>query len=118
MPRVLRSRGFVLVALAAFVLAQPAAWCSALCLLERHHAGAHAIAGVDRGGATLGSRDCHPTNTSAVRHGPLQDLSPMAPARAQLIAAPSTRWVGPAPMLVTTPLDRSPTAEPPPPRLV
>ena len=115
MPRALRSRAFAVATLAAFVLGQPAAWCSALCLLQRHHA-AEQSAGA--GHARVTSPDCHPTSTGAVQHRLLQTLSPMVPEVAVRLAAAPGRWTEPAPALVVAPRDLSRTAEPPPPRLV
>jgi hypothetical protein len=116
MLQALCSRRFALLALAAFLLAQPAVGCAALCLLQRHH-GQHEMAGMGRSAATDGTA-CHTGVADADRHGPVQTLSPMVPARAQVIAA--------APTVAAEPLDVHPilpplvtrTIEPPPPRLV
>ncbi len=119
MPRVLRSPGFVLATLAAFVLMQPAAWCSALCLLEgNHHPAAPVAAGAGHASATLGGADCHTAESGALHRAPLPALSPMAPAGALAVATAPSRWVAPARSLVTSPAAVSPAAEPPPPRLV
>ena len=118
MPRVLRSPGFMLATLAAFVLMQPAAWCSALCLLEGHHSPAAQAAPGSHGNSVLRSGDCHTAETRAVHRAPVPTLSAMAPARAQVVAMVPSRWVAPARPLVPSPHAVSPTAEPPPPRLV
>jgi len=115
MPRALRSRAFVVTILTAFVLAQPAGWCSALCLLERHHAAEHAAGPVH---ASVTSPDCHTVRSGAVQHRPLPTLSDMAPEAAARIAAAPGRWAEPAPAIVVAPRALSRTAEPPPPRLV
>jgi hypothetical protein len=115
MPRALRSRAFVVTMLTAFVLAQPAAWCSALCLLERHHAAEHPAG---PGHASVTPPDCHTARSGAVEHRPLPTLSPMVPEAAARIAAAPGRWVEPAPAIVVAPHDLSRTAESPPPRLV
>jgi hypothetical protein len=117
MPRAFRSRAFAVTILTAFVLAQPAAWCSALCLLERHSAAEHPAAGAPDAMAAHRGADCHTTDTGAVQHGPLQTLSPMEPVTVALAAATPSRWAEPARAPVISPLDRSHTAEPPPPRL-
>jgi hypothetical protein len=111
-------RCFALATLAAFLLAQPAVGCAALCLFERHPAGAHAMPGMNRGNPTLGSGSCHTTNTGAVQRDPLQVLSPMVPALTPVIAVAPTRWVEPLRTLPTAPRLISHTIEPPPPRFV
>ena len=123
MPLAFRSRTFVFTILAAFVLAQPAAWCSALCLLERHQAAAHAAASeaarTDAEHANAVTRgECHTANTGAVRHDPLQTLSPMMPGATPRMARVPTRYAEPHRAPVINPHDRSGTTETPPPRLV
>lgn len=116
MPRVLRFRGFVLATLAAFVLVQPAAWCSALCLLEGHHHRTVQAGSADHGSAVLPGGDCHPADGGAVHNAPLPQLSTMAPAGPQIAIAPPSGSVEAARTLVTSPRTFSPAAEPPPPR--
>ncbi len=111
-------RCLALATLAAFLLAQPAVGCAALCLFERHAAGAHTMPGMNRGGAVLTNSACHPTDTGAVQRPPLQVLSPMEPASAPIIAIAPDRWVEPMWSLPTSPRFISHTIEPPPPRLV
>jgi hypothetical protein len=117
MLRTLRSRSFAFATLAAFLLAQPVVGCAALCLLERHHAGAHAMPGMNRGSSALDKSACHTTD-GAVQRGPVQVLSPMSPARAPVIAVAPARWVEPVRTLPTPPRLISHTVEPPPPRFV
>jgi deoxyinosine 3'endonuclease (endonuclease V) len=112
-----RSR-FALATLAAFLLAQPAVGCAALCLIERHVAGRHVMTDMNHGTKVLTNSACHPTATGAVQQAPLQVLSPMEPASAPILAVAPDRWVEPARSLPTTPRLISPTVEPPPPRLV
>jgi hypothetical protein len=118
MLRTLRSRSFALATLSAFLLAQPAVGCAALCLFETHHAGAHAIPGMNHGRPALSSSACHTTDTGAVQRGPVQVLSPMEPARAPVIAVAPARWVEPVRTLPTSPHLISHSVEPPPPRFV
>jgi hypothetical protein len=113
-----RRRRFVFATLAAFLLAQPAVGCAALCLLERHLAGAHVMPGINRGNLTLGNAACHPTATGVVQRDPLQVLSPMEPALAPVIALAPARWVEPVRTFPTAPRLISHTIEPPPPRFV
>jgi hypothetical protein len=115
--RTVRSRSFALATLAAFLL-QPVAGCAALCLLERHHAGAHAMAGMNHVKPALGGSACHTNDTGAVQRGLLQVLSPMEPARALVIAVAPARWIEPMRTLPTPPRLISRTVEPPPPRFV
>lgn len=110
-------RRFAFATLAAFLLAQPAVGCGVLCLLERH-AGAHAMAGMNRANPALGNAACHPTGTGAVQRDPVQVLSPMEPALAPVIAVAPARWVEPLRTLPTAPRLISHTIEPPPPRFV
>jgi hypothetical protein len=118
MLQTLRSRSFALATLAAFLLAQPVVGCAALCLFEGHHAGAHAMPGMNHGKPALGNTACHTTDSGAVQKGPLQVLSPMEPARALVIAVAPARWVEPVRNLSTPPRLISHTVEPPPPRFV
>ena len=118
MLQTLRSRSFALATLAAFLLAQPIVGCAALCLFERHHAGAHAMPGMNRGSSALNISACHTTDTGAVQRDPFQALSPMEPARAPVIAMAPARWVEPVRTLSTPPRLISHTVEPPPPRFV
>jgi hypothetical protein len=114
----LRSRGFALATLAAFLLAQPVVGCAALCLFHGHHAGAHAMPGRTPGSSALNTSACHTTGTSAVQREPAPVLSPMVPARAPVLAVAPIRWVEPARSLPTSPRLISRTVEPPPPRFV
>jgi hypothetical protein len=119
MLRTLRSRTFAFATLAAFLLVQPAVGCAALCLFETHHAaGAHAMPGTNHWKPTLSISACHTTDTGAVRRDPVPALSPMAPARAPVIAVAPARWVEPVRALPTPPGPISHTVKPPPPRFV
>jgi hypothetical protein len=118
MLKALRSRGFALATLAAFLLAQPVVACAALCLFERHHAVAHSMPSMSRDNPALASSTCHTTNAGAVQRDPYQILSPMAPTRAALLAVAPTRWVEPVRTLPASPRLISRTVEPPPPRFV
>jgi len=111
-----RSRRFAFLALAAFLLAQPAVGCAALCLIQRHH-DQHQMAGMGGSAATGGSA-CHTGVADADHHSPVQALSPMVPARAPVIAAAPTVAVAPLDVRPTLPSPVSRTVEPPPPRLV
>jgi hypothetical protein len=118
MLRTLRSRSFALATLAAFLVAQPAVGCAALCLFETHHAaGAHAMPGMNHWKPALSISACHTTDTGAVRRDPAPGLSPMEPARAPVIAVASTRWVEPVRALPTPPRLIFHTVQPPPPRV-
>ena len=115
----LRSRRFALVTLAAFLLAQPAAACAALCLFERHHGPAHSMPSMGRDNPTLASSACHTSSAgAAVEKDPFQVLSPMAPTRVALLAVAPARWVEPVRTLPAPPRLISHTIEPPPPRFV
>jgi hypothetical protein len=119
MLRTLRSRRFAFATLAAFLLAQPAVGCAALCLFETHHAGgAHAMPGMNHGKPALSISTCHTTDTGAVQRDPVPALSPMEPARAPVIAVAPARWVEPVRTLPTPPRLISRTVKPPPPRFV
>jgi hypothetical protein len=118
MLQALRSRGFALATLAAFLLVQPVVGCATLCLFVRHHAGAHAMPGINRGSSTVDNSACHTTDTGAVQRDPLPALSPMEPAGAPVIAVGPARWVEPVRTLPTPPRLISHTVEPPPPRFV
>jgi hypothetical protein len=117
MLQALRSRCFALATLAAFMLAQPAAACAALCLFERH-ALAHAMPPMSGGKPALAGSSCHTSSAGAVQQDPLQVLSPMAPTRAALVAVAPARWVEPVRTLPAAPRLISHTVEPPPPRFV
>jgi hypothetical protein len=116
MLQALRSRRFGFLALAAFLLAQPAVGCAALCLIQRHH-GEHEMGGMG-GPAATGGTACHTGVADADHHSPIQALSPMVPARATVIAAVPTVSVEPLDVRPTLPSPVSRTVEPPPPRLV
>ena len=118
MPRVLRSRHFALATLGAFLLAQPAAACAALCLFERHGAVAHAMPPMSGGKPALAGGTCHTTSAGVVQQDPLQVLSPMVPTRAAVLAVAPTRRVEPAHTVPAAPPLISHTVEPPPPRFV
>ena len=118
MLQALRSRRFALATLAAFLLAQPAAACAALCLFESHHAVAHSMPSMSRDNPALAGSTCHTTSTGAVQQDRFQILSPMAPTRAALLAVEPTRWVEPVRALPASPRLISQTVEPPPPRVV
>jgi hypothetical protein len=118
MLQALRSRRFALATLAAFLLAQPAAACAALCLFENHHAVAHSMPATSPENPVLAGSTCHTTSAGAVQKDPLQVLSPMAPARAALLAVVPARWVEPVRTLPASPRLISHTVEPPPPRFV
>ena len=67
MLQALRSRRFALVTLAAFLLAQPAVACAALCLFESHHAVAHSMPTMSRDNPALASSTCHSGGCGPVR---------------------------------------------------
>jgi hypothetical protein len=116
MLQALRSRRFVALAtLAAFVLAQPAVGCAALCFFEGHPAGTHAMPGMNH--STLASDSCHHTGSGVVHREPLQVLSPMEPAHAPVMAVAPARAV-PVRTLPVPPRLVSRSVEPPPPRFV
>ncbi|MEO7987699.1 MAG: hypothetical protein ABI766_14300 [Gemmatimonadales bacterium] len=118
MLRALRSRGFTLATLAAFLVAQPVVVCSALCLIDGHAAGTHMVPGMNGGSRVSGSGPCHATAGDAAQRDPFQVLSPMAPTRAPLVAVAPTHWVEPVRTLPTPSRSISRTTEPPPPRFV
>jgi hypothetical protein len=118
MLKALRSRRFALATLAAFLLAQPAAACAALCLFERHHAVAHSMPSTSRENPVFAGSTCHTTSPGAVQRDPFQILSPMAPARVAVLAVAPARWVEPVRTLSGPPRLISHTVEPPPPRFV
>lgn len=118
MPQALRSRCFAFATLAAFLLAQPAAACAALCLFQGHDAGAHAMSLKSGGNPGLGASSCHRTSAGAVQKDPFQALSPMAPTRAALLAEAPARRVEPARAAPAIPRLISHAVEPPPPRVV
>lgn len=111
----LRSRGFALATLAAFLLAQPAALCNALCLFERHHP-AHAMPQMARGALALADSACHSTTAGNVQQDPLNVLSPMAPTRGPVITVAPPRPVEPARRRPASPRQVFHTVESPPPR--
>jgi hypothetical protein len=113
----LRSRGFALATLVAFLAAQPVVGCVALCFFGAHHAGAHTMAGTG-GSSTLGNDACHTINVGAVQRDPIQALSPMEPASAPVIAFTPAKSVEPVRTLPTPPGMVSRTVESPPPRFV
>jgi hypothetical protein len=118
MLQALRSRILAFATLAAFLVAQPAVGCAALCLFERHHAGAQAMPGGRSGSSALNTSACHTSDTGAVQRAPVQVLSPMSPARAPVIALAPVRWVQPLRTLPAPPRPIPHTVEPPPPRSV
>jgi hypothetical protein len=118
MLQALRSPCFALATLAAFVLAQPAAACAALCLFEKHHVVAHSMPSTSRENPALASSTCHTASAGAVQQDRFQILSSMAPTRVALLAVAPTRWVEPVRTLPTPPRLISRTVEPPPPRFV
>ena len=118
MRQALRSRRFALATLAAFLLAQPVVACAVLCVLERHHAVAHAMPSMNRDNPALSTSTCHTTSAGTVQRDRYQVLSPMAPTRTALLAAAPTRWVEPVRTLPPAPSLISRTVEPPPPRFV
>jgi hypothetical protein len=116
--RALRSRRLAFVALAAFLLAQPAVGCAALCLFQVHDAGAHAMPDMDQGRGTLANVACHTGISGAVQRASLQLLSPMAPTRAAVVATVAEQWVEPVGALPELPRLVSHAVESPPPRFV
>jgi hypothetical protein len=113
----LRSRCLALTTLAAFLLAQPAVGCAALCLIERHMAGAHTMQGMSHGSAFLTNSACHPSETGAVQRIPLPTLSPMESVEPILIAVAPGRSTEPIWTLPAAPRLVSHLVDPPPPRL-
>jgi hypothetical protein len=113
----LRCRGFALATLAAFLLAQPAALCNALCLFERHHVAAHVMPQMARGGLALAASACHSTTAGNVQQDPFNVLSPMAPTRGPVIAVAPPRPVEPVRTRLASPRQVFHTVESPPPRL-
>jgi len=118
MLRALRSRHFALATLAAFLLAQPAAACAALCLFESHHAVAHSMPRTNGENPALAGSTCHTSSAAAVQQDQFQVLSPMAPTRVAVLAVAPARWVKPVRALPSPPRLISHTVEPPPPRFV
>jgi hypothetical protein len=112
----LRSRGFALATLAAFLLAQPAALCTALCLFQRHHAPAHAMPQMARGGPAMATSACHPTTAGDIQQDRFNVLSPMAPTRGPVIAVAPPGPVEAARMRPASPREVFHTVESPPPR--
>lgn len=118
MLQALRSRSVALATLAAFLVAQPAALCAALCLFERHDPAVRSMLGMDHGTPALHGGVCHSGVTDAAPHSTIEVLSPMAPARAVVIVAAQEHLVEPLWTLPTFPRPVFRTAEPPPPRFV
>lgn len=118
MLRVLRSRCVAFTTLVTFMLAQPVVLCATLCLLEGHHAGAHAMPGMNGGSPSVDKGLCHTTTAGTVQRDPFQVLSPMEPAHAPVIAIAPARRVYSVPTIQIAPRLVFQTAEPPPPRFV
>jgi hypothetical protein len=110
-------RRLALATLTAFILVQPVVACTALCVLDRHSAGAHSAAGMDPDNPTLTQTDCHPTGTGSVQRSPLPVISPMEPGEATTIAFAPFAWVEPVRALPASFPSVFPSVEPPPPRL-
>jgi hypothetical protein len=113
----LRSRGFALATLVAFLVAQPVVGCVALCLFGTHHSGAHTMSGMARGDSSVGPDACHTSNVGVLQRDPIQPLSPMVPAHAAVIAFAPARTVAPATTRPTLPRVVSHAVESPPPRI-
>jgi hypothetical protein len=113
-----RRRCLALATLAAFLIAQPAVGCAALCAFERHLAGTHTMSGMERGSVALTNSVCHASATGTVQQPPLQVLSPMVPASAPFLADAPERWTEPIWSMPAAPHLVSHSIEPPPPRLV
>ena len=118
MLRALRSRVSALATLAAFLLAQPAVACAALCLLQGHAASVHAMSGMSGGSPAVADGPCHTSSAGAVQRDPFQALSPMAPTRAAVVAVAPAHRVEQVLLLPARPPFVSHSVEPPPPRLV
>jgi hypothetical protein len=119
MRQTLRSRGFALTTLVAFLVAQPVVGCLALCLLGTHHPAAHAMAGMAPGGSsTVGTDGCHASNIGAVQRDAIQPLSPMEPVAVAVIAFAPARSIEPAHAIPAAPAVIFPAVESPPPRTV
>ena len=116
--RALRSRVSALATLAAFLLAQPAAACAALCLLQGHAASVHAMSGMSGGSPAVADGPCHTSSAGAIQRDPFQALSPMAPTRAAVVAVAPDHRVEQVLLLPARPPFISHSVEPPPPRLV
>ena len=115
--RALRSRGFAVTMLAAFLLAQPAALCTALCLVERHHSAGHAMPETARGASALTSSTCHTTAAAGtVQRDRYNVLSPMAPSRGPALAAEPADQIEPASARSAAPRQIFHSIESPPPR--
>jgi hypothetical protein len=113
----LRSRGFALSTLVAFLVAQPIVGCVALCFFGTHHTAAHAMAGMGQGKSTLGTDACHTSNVGTVQRDPIQPLSPMEPVAAAVIAFAPARSIEPIHAIATLPPIVSRAVESPPPRI-
>ena len=109
------SRRLSLLTLAAFLVVQPAMACAALCLLDRHAAGAHSIAATDES-PTLAQSDCHQSKTSAIQAVRLPGISPMEPSGSMEVAL-VPRWTQPVWTLSSAPRFIFHSIDPPPPRL-
>ena len=118
MLRALRSRGFALTTLVAFLVAQPVVGCVALCLFGTHHAEAHAMGEMDRQSASVGTDACHTSNVGAMERDPIQPLSPMMPAPVAVIAVAAIKSIEPMQTLLVLPPVVSRAVESPPPRFV
>jgi hypothetical protein len=114
----LRSRGFALATLGAFLLAQPAALCTALCLIGQHHGATHAMPHTARGNSAVASSTCHTTTAADVQRDAFNILSPMAPSHGPVIAVASPRPAEPVRTRAASLRQIFHTVESPPPRLV
>ena len=117
MLQVFRTPRLACFALAAFLLAQPAAGCAVVCLLQRHHA-LHQMADMGGGTVATSGRVCHTGIADADHHSPVQGLSPMEPAHQPMIAVVPTDSIEPLNVLPTLPPQAPRTVETPPPRVV
>jgi hypothetical protein len=116
MPKTFRSRGFALLTLVAFLVAQPIVGCTAVCLFGAHHA-AHTMAAMAHGGSSVGTDACHASHVGTVQPDPIQPLSPMEPAPAAAIAFAPARSYAPAPASQAFPYLAARAVESPPPRV-
>lgn len=118
MLRALRSRGFALATLAAFLMAQPAVLCTVLCQFGQHRQATHALPHGAGGHPVLATSSCHPTTAGDARQDPVNALSPMAPTRGPVIAAAPPCPAASARMLPASPRQIFHLVESPPPRFV
>ena len=112
--RALRSRRLAFVALAAFLLAQPAVGCAALCLFQVHDAGAHAMPDMDQGAGRWRTSHATPASrapSSALRSScshpwprPARPLSRPSPSNGSSPLALSPRSRDWCPALSSRPL--------------